>query len=111
MVRALTERRVEAGALDDFVIAIGLVAVLTMHCAKGTEFSRVVLAGIGKSSIPSAASVKSVPEEEKADALQRERSLLNVASSRARGELVVTWVGEQSDLHGVHGVEPAMGGN
>lgn len=111
MVRALTERRVEARALDDSAIAAGLVAVLTMHRAKGMEFSRVVLAGIGKNSIPSAASVKSVPEEEKADALQRERSLLYVASSRARDELVVTWVGEQSDLLGVHGVEPAMGGN
>lgn len=111
MVRALTERRVQARALDDSPIPAGLVAVLTMHRAKGMEFSRVVLAGIGKNSIPSAASVKSVPEEERADALQRERSLLYVASSRARDELVVTWVGEQSDLLGTHVLEPATGGN
>ena len=37
-------------------------------------------------------------DEDKADALLRERSLLYVAASRARDELVVTWSGDPSGL-------------
>lgn len=44
---------------------------------------------------------RTAPEEERADAELRERSLLYVAASRARDELVVTWSGRASALLGV----------
>lgn len=71
-----------------------------MHRAKGMEFSRVVLAGIDNTHVPSAATLRSVPTEERDEALLRERSLLYVAASRARDELVVTWSGTKSALLG-----------
>jgi superfamily I DNA/RNA helicase len=64
------------------------------------EFSRVVLAGIDADHVPSQAAIRTAPEEEKAEAELRERSLLYVAAGRARGELVVTWSGEPSALLG-----------
>lgn len=97
-VRALGERGVDARALDDNPATSGHVQVLTMHRSKGMEFSRVVLAGIDDTHVPSAATLRSVPEEEQAEALLRERSLLYVAASRARDALVVTWSGKKSEL-------------
>ncbi|MGW4535412.1 3'-5' exonuclease [Nocardia sp. NPDC004340] len=99
-VRALGERGIEARALDDNPATSGNVQVLTMHRSKGMEFSRVILAGIDESHVPSRAATNSVPEEEQAEALLRERSLLYVAASRARDELVVTWSGKKSELLG-----------
>lgn len=97
-VRALGERGVEARALDNNPASPDHVQVLTMHRAKGMEFSRVVLAGIDNTHVPSAATLRSVPTEERDEALLRERSLLYVAASRARDELVVTWSGKKSEL-------------
>ncbi|MBY4571127.1 DNA helicase UvrD [Gordonia sihwensis] len=99
-VRALGERGVPARALENKSISSEHVRVLTMHRSKGMEFSRVVLAGIDDAHVPSAATLKSVPDEERAEALLRERSLLYVAASRARDELVVTWSGARSGLLG-----------
>ena len=99
-VRALGERDVAARALDDKPVAGDCVQVLTMHRSKGMEFSRVILAGVDDAHVPSSASLKSVPDEEQAEALLRERSLLYVAASRARDELVVTWSGKRSELLG-----------
>lgn len=97
-VRALGERGVDARALDSNPASSGHVQVLTMHRSKGMEFTRVILAGIDDAHVPSAATLRSVPEEEQAEALLRERSLLYVAASRARDELVVTWSGRRSEL-------------
>ncbi len=99
-VRALGERGIEARALDSNPASAGHVQALTMHRSKGMEFSRVVLAGVDDTHVPSAATLRSVPEEEQAEALLRERSLLYVAASRARDELVVTWSGTKSALLG-----------
>ncbi|MGW5075801.1 3'-5' exonuclease [Rhodococcus sp. NPDC004095] len=99
-VRALGERGIDARALDSNPATTGHVQVLTMHRSKGMEFSRVVLAGIDNSHVPSAATLRSVPEEERDEALLRERSLLYVAASRARDALVVTWSGKKSELLG-----------
>ncbi|MFE9579954.1 3'-5' exonuclease [Nocardia sp. NPDC006044] len=99
-VRALGERGIEARALDDNLAGTGHVQVLTMHRSKGMEFSKVVLAGIDDAHVPSKAAMHTVPEEEKAEAELRERSLLYVAASRARDELVVTWSGKRSELLG-----------
>lgn len=43
-------------------------------------------------------SLKNLSEEDARSALQRERSLLYVAASRARDALVITTVGERSEL-------------
>lgn len=99
-VRALGERGIDARALDSNPATEGHVQVLTMHRSKGMEFSRVILAGIDAAHVPSAATLRSVPEEEQAEAVLRERSLLYVAASRARDELVVTWSGKRSGLLG-----------
>lgn len=100
-VRGLGERGVDARSLDKSVATLGHPQVLTMHRSKGMEFSRVILAGVDDKHVPSSATLRSVPEEEKAEALLRERSLLYVASSRARDELVVTWSGNRSELLGL----------
>lgn len=72
--------------------------VLTMHKSKGLEFSRVVLFDISEDAIPPAWVLKGIAEEELADVQLRERSLLYVAASRARDELVVSWAGKPSEL-------------
>lgn len=76
----------------------GKVLVMTMHTAKGMEFSRVVPFDISEGTFPPAWLLdKSVPEEQD-DLRLRWRSLLYVAASRARDALVVSWSGEPSHL-------------
>ncbi|TXH28127.1 MAG: DNA helicase UvrD [Mycobacterium sp.] len=99
-VRGLGERGVTARAVDKNSPTPGQPLVLTMHRAKGMEFSRVVLVGADEKHVPSPATLRNVPDEERAEALLRERSLLYVASSRARDALVVTWSGKKSELLG-----------
>jgi superfamily I DNA/RNA helicase len=99
-VRGLGERGVTARAVDRNAATAGQPLVMTMHRAKGMEFSRVILAGADEKHVPSPATLRNVPEEEWAEALLRERSLLYVASSRARDALVVTWSGKRSELLG-----------
>lgn len=72
------------------------ITVMTMHQAKGLEFTHVALLDVGDSVIPRR--VQGVPEAEVEDAMQRERALLYVASTRARDELLVSVVGEPSEL-------------
>ncbi|OBJ86639.1 3'-5' exonuclease [Mycobacterium asiaticum] len=99
-VRGLGERGVPARAVDKNTPMPGQPLVMTMHRAKGMEFSRVVLAGADEKHMPRPATLRNVPEEERAEALLRERSLLYVASSRARDALIVTWSGKKSELLG-----------
>jgi superfamily I DNA/RNA helicase len=72
--------------------------VLTMHTSKGMEFSRVVLFDISAGSIPLPWALNEYAPEEAEDALLRERSLLYVAASRARDELVISWKGAPSTM-------------
>lgn len=99
-VRGLGERGVTARAVDKNAPTPGQSLVMTMHRAKGMEFSRVVLVGADEKHVPLPATLRNVPDEERAEALLRERSLLYVASSRARDALVVTWSGKRSELLG-----------
>jgi superfamily I DNA/RNA helicase len=99
-VRGLGERGVTARSLDKSAATPGQPLVMTMHRAKGMEFSRVILAGADDKHVPLPATLRSVPDEEKGEAMLRERSLLYVASSRARDALVVTWSGKKSELLG-----------
>ncbi|MEX5635480.1 3'-5' exonuclease [Parafrankia sp. FMc2] len=70
--------------------------LMTMHRAKGLEFSRVVLFGIDHRSVPSERVLATEPDDERQDTLARERFLLYVAASRARDMLVVVWAGAAS---------------
>ena len=74
----------------------GAVKIASMHRAKGTEFSRVVVIGAEAGVVPLDWVVENQPEADRATVLGRERSLFYVACSRARDELVVTWAGEPS---------------
>lgn len=71
------------------------VHVLTMHRIKGLEYRAVAVVGVGADHVPMSAAV--VPEEidpiQHRRDLQRERSLLFVASTRAREQLSITWAG------------------
>lgn len=85
---ALTEHGLDARAVDRDRPPAGRVPVLTMHRAKGTEFSKVVLV-IGKPSPAELARLASLDSSERSDAELRARSLRYVAATRARDELVV----------------------
>ncbi|WP_018296346.1 3'-5' exonuclease [Corynebacterium lubricantis] len=74
------------------------VSVMTMHSAKGLEFTHVVLLGVNAKSMPQAFRLNGLAEAERDDVLQRERALLYVAASRARDALMITAVGEASEL-------------
>jgi hypothetical protein len=72
--------------------------LMTMHRAKGMEFSRVLIFGVDADLVPAAYLLKHVPDGDRPDLLQRERSLFYVAATRARDELVVMWEGEGSEF-------------
>lgn len=72
------------------------VQIMTMHSAKGMEFERAIIIGAGADELPAMWQIKGLPEAEQEDVELRERSLLYVAATRARDELVITWTGEAS---------------
>lgn len=99
LVRALGEREVPTTFVDrDSRGKPHTPQVMTMHRSKGMEFAKVILVGVGARSLPRDYVIDSLPEGDREDALQRERSLLYVAATRARDQLVVIWVGEPSQL-------------
>lgn len=76
----------------------------TLHRSKGLEFKVVIVADACDTSIPNRAAIETGdPADEKA-ALERERSVLYVAMTRARQELYVTWSGRPSRF-----LEPLLG--
>ncbi|MET4004291.1 superfamily I DNA/RNA helicase [Arthrobacter sp. UYCu511] len=99
VIAGLEERGVHARS--SVAVSSGAPAVLTMHAAKGLEFSKVILMGVSDASLPQKAALQNLAESELDEALLRERSLLYVAATRARDELLVTWSGEPSVLLGV----------
>jgi superfamily I DNA/RNA helicase len=96
--QGLGQRDVPVALLNSPRITGGQPVAMTMHTAKGMEFSRVVLFDVSDGSFPPPMAYKGVPDEEKPDLDKRFRSLLYVAASRARDELVVTWKGSPSAL-------------
>jgi superfamily I DNA/RNA helicase len=98
LVTGLAERGVTIRAVDREHIKPGQPVAMTMHRAKGTEFSRVLLFGIDQGAIPRPLRDEQYAEDAWADALLRERSLLYVAATRARDELAVSWSGDPSQL-------------
>lgn len=98
LATALHERGVTVRAVDRESVGPGAPVIMTMHRAKGTEFSKVLLYGLSSRSIPMGLREYEFDAQEKDEALLRERSLLYVAASRARDELVVSWTGEATPL-------------
>ncbi|MEV4384122.1 UvrD-helicase domain-containing protein [Micromonospora sp. NPDC049580] len=88
VVTALTDADVPARAVDRERPQAERVPVMTMHRAKGTEFSKVVLV-TGNPSPAELARIESLDPSERADAQLRARSLRYVAATRARDRLVV----------------------
>jgi superfamily I DNA/RNA helicase len=88
-------RQAEAAIYEEGADGVRLMSV---HKAKGLEFSRVVINDVSDGSYPPPSSLKYVLPEDLPEALAKARSLLYVAASRARDELVVTYAGEPSDL-------------
>lgn len=102
VVSGLLDRGITAQKIvSDKAIHAGEPVAMTMHRAKGMEFAKVILFGVGESSMPVQWALKDLGEAERADALMQERSLLYVAATRARDELVVSWSGKPSELLGV----------
>jgi superfamily I DNA/RNA helicase len=98
VVTGLAERGVTIRAVDREHIKPGQPVAMTMHRAKGTEFSKVLLFGIDQGAIPRPLRDEQYADDAWADALLRERSLLYVAATRARDELALSWSGDPSQL-------------
>lgn len=98
VTRGLEERGVQVRAVAAAPTRGGLPLVLTMHRAKGMEFSRVLLFDVGGGSIPATYLLRGLSEADRAEVLRKERSLLYVAATRARDQLVVMWSGEASSM-------------
>jgi superfamily I DNA/RNA helicase len=79
---------------------LNAVTTLVLKSWSGLEFAKVILFGVSESSLPQKQAIQGLVEAEREDALLRERSLLYVAATRARDELVVTWNGKPSELLG-----------
>lgn len=98
VVQGLADRGVSVRSVDREDVKAGLPLVMTMHRAKGLEFTHVLLFGVQDGSIPVSLKDYSTSEEDTKDAMLRERSLLYVAATRARDVLAVSWAGEKSPL-------------
>ena len=81
---------------DDVASATNAV-VMTMHSAKGQEFSRVVLHDMSKGRFPLPPRSGATHDEIR-ETSRLESALLYVAATRARDELVVTYSGELTPL-------------
>jgi superfamily I DNA/RNA helicase len=89
LANGLAERGVAARIVDRDTLAADRVSVMTMHRAKGMEFSKVVLADVGSQSAAEQQRLAELDGSEREDAELRRRSLVYVAATRARDELAV----------------------
>lgn len=89
VVSGLAERGVTVRGVDREKPGPGRPLVMTMHRAKGLEFAKVVLAGVGTKSPAEKGRLAALDDAEREDAELRARSLTYVAATRARDELIV----------------------
>ena len=101
LANGLTERGVAARVVDRDSPTADRVSVMTMHRAKGMEFSKVVLADVGTQSDAERQRLAELDQTERDDAELRRRSLVYVAATRARDELAVMQQQEETgdDAH------------
>lgn len=89
--------RLRDGRSDDHDIAG--VRVATMHRSKGLEFDAVFLASVNAGIVPPNSAMRTaVDPAGKREAMERERSLVHVAATRAKTVLRVSWFGEPSKI-------------
>lgn len=98
VVTGLSERGVEVRHVEGKSVPPGKPVVMTMHRAKGMEFEAVLIFGVSDRELPASYIARQLDEAEREDFFRRERSLLYVASTRARDELVILWDGKPSAL-------------
>ena len=71
----------------------------TMHRVKGLEFDQVLIPGLDDSQMPYRFELEKKPDETSKDLfIQKERSLLHVAATRAKKRVVITFSGEPSSF-------------
>jgi len=66
------------------------VRLSTMHRVKGLEFDTIVIMGVNRGIVPHSSAIGGCDEAGRAEALKLERSLLSVAATRARKNVLVT---------------------
>jgi len=96
--KALRAKRIPTRLLSKSTSHADAVSIGTMHRMKGLEFRALAVVGVSENYVPLGAAVvdsSDDPQKHSSD-LQRERSLLFVACTRAREQLLVTWHGEPS---------------
>ncbi|AWE41874.1 MULTISPECIES: 3'-5' exonuclease [unclassified Actinobaculum] len=98
VVAGLAERGIDVRPVARDTALRGQPLVMTMHRAKGLEFRKVLLFDVSKDIIPRSVQEQSYSEQDRTDALLRERSLLYVAASRARDQLAISWNSAPSPL-------------
>ena len=78
------------------------VHVMTMHRIKGLEYRAVAIIGVGAEHVPQSGAVTPASEDrlQHDRDLQRERSLLFVAATRAREQLAISWAVKPSEFLG-----------
>jgi superfamily I DNA/RNA helicase len=89
LATGLTERGISVRSVDRDRVPRDRISVMTMHRAKGTEFSRVALSGVGSRQQSQESRIAALDEADRLDEELREKSLLYVAATRARDEVVV----------------------
>lgn len=100
VARGLEDRELKLQVVARSARTTGDPQLMTMHRAKGMEFTHVLIFGANADMLPAAYLLKGLSDDEKADLLQRERSLFYVAATRARDELVVMWEGRPTPFLG-----------
>ncbi|MEU5308772.1 UvrD-helicase domain-containing protein [Streptomyces sp. NPDC021562] len=93
----------------DMPAGVDAVRIGTLHGFKGLEFQRVFLAGVSEGLVPHQRieTYRYDQTERYRQEEQRSRSLLFVAATRARDELVITWSGKASRFLPDHAVRNA----
>jgi hypothetical protein len=83
----------------------GAVQLVTFHRAKGLEFKQTVTVDASADAVPNRYAVnRAGDDQDRAEAVERERQSLYVALTRARDDMLVTWVGAPCEF-----LVPALG--
>ncbi len=93
---ALKNAAIPVSEIDDKDVS-DKVSLMTMHGAKGLEFRYVFIVACRSNVLPAPFDLrKASDDDEREIVLQRERTLLYVAMTRARDQVWITWKGDRS---------------